>query len=67
MTERSTTSGFSSPGTTLVHALITGEGPQFTRTAEEVEGQAEHCNKKKKAAKIVQVGSPNTNLSQCML
>ena len=45
--------------TTLVHASITGEGPQFTRTADEVEGQAEHCNKKKKASKIVQVGSPD--------
>lgn len=34
-----------------------GEGPACTMTADEVEAQADHCNKKKKAAKNVEVSA----------
>ena len=35
--------------------LTAGEGPAFTLTTDEVEVQADHCNKKKKSAKVVEV------------
>ena len=35
--------------------VLSGEGPPFTMTESQVEAQAEHCNKKKKSAKTVEV------------
>ena len=37
--------------------LFVGEGPACTMTTDEVEAQADHCNKKKKAAKTVEVSA----------
>lgn len=37
--------------------LFVGEGPTCTMTTDEVEAQADHCNKKKKAAKTVEVSA----------
>ena len=37
--------------------LFVGEGPACTMTADEIEAQADHCNKKKKAAKTVEVSA----------
>ena len=41
----------------MLLCIIIGEGPPFMMTTDEVEIQAETCNKKKKSAKLVQVSS----------
>lgn len=41
----------------MLPLICIGEGPACTMTADEVEAQADHCNKKKKAAKNVEVSA----------